>query len=169
MQKFQSTVCECCKQNTNYAIALDRGTALTLLAMANAARRLGRNRIHLLKDMLMEGRMSMKEMVEGGYLTMRMIGNATRPRYHGLIAFHGDGGTGEYVITRKGGEFLHGSSIPKVAIIDKVRGKNGGYWEQGGMVTIFDSLKSKDPAWNWAVTNVRSHTPVLEQQTLSLV
>lgn len=143
--KFKADVCVDCTQTKNYLLCLDKGAALILLGIANAVDRLGRNRVHLQKEV--EGNVkdfgSITEMINKGYLTSVMVGNATRARYHGLIAFvERDGGTGEYLLTKKGAAFLRGARVPRAAIIDKVAGHNAGYWDpENDTVTIFQLLK----------------------------
>lgn len=143
--KFKSKVCITCNQTENYLLALDRGTALFLLAMSHAVRRLGRNKVHLQKELeaSLKEFGSVKEMVEAGYMYSAMVRNAPRARYHGLIAFvEREGGTGEYLITRKGAAFLHGTPAPRCAVINKTTKHNAGYWnEQHDTTTIFALLK----------------------------
>ncbi len=145
-QKFTPGKCDHCTQTTNYLLRLDAGTAHIMIAMANAVRRLGRNRVHLQKEM--EGRPdefpTYQQMIREGYMTSRMEGNASRPRYHGLIA-SGDK-PGEYLITKKGAAFLRGLPVMRSAIVSKVTGHNAGYWEPDGEATIKEILK-EEPYW----------------------
>lgn len=115
----EPTMCSHCGQTTDYALPLDRGTALIVLAVYNAVQRLDRNRVHLINDMLCmpEEYADYRAMVHTGHMTARMIGNSSRARYHGLIAFADE--SGEYLITPKGRDFLLGSKVPRIAIIDK--------------------------------------------------
>lgn len=144
-KKFSADVCTSCTQTKNYLLSLDRGAALIALAVSHAVGRLGRNRIHLQREMERDRKefKSLKEMVEQGFMDSVMVRNAPRPRYHGLIAFQErGGGTGEYLLTPKGSRFTHGAKVPHVAIIDKVHHCNAGYWdEEGDQVTIFQLLK----------------------------
>jgi len=145
--KYEPKKCEHCTQTLDYALALDRGTALIVLAVHYAIRRLGRNSVHLVKDMLESEYQSINQLVSEGKMTMRMIGNATRARYHGLIAFGDEPGT--YVLTHKGREFVHMAPVKHTAIIDKVRGCNAGYLDDE--VTIVDLLKG-DVFWHGQLT-----------------
>lgn len=156
MNKYQAETCGACGQTTSYAMALDRGTALMVLAIANAVKRLGRNRIHVSKEMLAmaEPGEAFLKMIGEGYMTPTMEHNLAKPRYHGLIAFV-DRGSGEYLLTRKGADFIKGARIKRIAIIDKTKGKNGGYWEEAGDVSIVELLRDKKrPTWEYNLTEL---------------
>ncbi len=144
--QFKKTICDHCHQSVDYTLTLDAGTAHFMLALANAVRRLGRNRVHIQKEM--EGRPeefdSYNGMLREGYMTSRMEGNSSRPRFHGLIAKTEN--RGEYLITRKGAAFLRGVPVPRTAIVSKVTGHNVGYVEDAGEATISQVLV-KEPYW----------------------
>lgn len=164
--RFDPEMCTCCGQTKNYALPLDRGSALFMIALANAVRRLNRNKVHLAHEMLTDGKHDISE----GYMNMRMMGNAARPRYHGLIAFVNAKGTGEYLITRKGAKFLHGMLVERTAIIDKSTGHNAGYWSEGGEITIGELLKSEQPMWEGALKNGREYfEEMTDDDTLPLL
>ena len=156
--KFKAEVCDKCTQTKNYILKLDRGTALIVLALSHAVGRLGRNRVHMQREMeASQADMGgLKKMVEAGYINSNMTRNIARARYHGLIAFYDrDGGTGEYLITRKGGAFLQGAKVPRTAIIDKVHGHNAGYWdEEHDQITIFQLLKESS---TWVIPRFEIH------------
>lgn len=145
---FTPHTCPTCSQTMDYAMALDKGSALIVLAIANAVRRLGRNKVHIDHEAIgqHEGGESFFAMIREGYMTPTMQHNVARPRYHGLIAFV-ERGSGEYLLTRKGADFLRGEPVKKVAIIDKVHGKNAGYLEEAGTVTIDELLSDKGGLW----------------------
>lgn len=142
--------CTECGQTKDYAMGLDHGTALIVIAVANAARRLKRPRVHLLKEVV-SGKSSddYGAMVRAGYMTVRMMGNATRARYHGLIALASNEkwGAGYYAVTRKGYDFLANNPVPHTVIVDKARGINAGYYGPAGMVTLQQLLKGKKHFW----------------------
>jgi len=167
--KFTASVCGGCDQTKDYAMALDRGTALIMMAFANAVRRLDRNRIHVTDEMIGAAARGddFFRQIEQGFMTLSMQHNIAKPRYHGLLAFAGRG-SGEYILTRKGAEFLKGGKVPRVAIIDKVHGKNAGYWEPGGEVTILQLLRSRGEFWDWDMTTVE-HTAEHTNLTESLL
>ncbi len=143
---YEKTVCDHCKQTVDYTLTLDAGSAHIMIAMANAIRRLGRNKVHLQKEM--EGRPgefnSYHHMLASGFMTSRMEGNSSRPRYHGLIAKTDR--AGEYVITRKGAAFLRSVPVWRTAIVSKVTGHNIGYFEPDGQATI-NQILGKEPYW----------------------
>lgn len=151
-EKFEADVCEHCGQTTNYHLRLDRGSAHFMIALASAVKRLGRNRVHLQKEM--EGKPEdfdgYQAMLSAGYMTSRMEGNSSRPRRHGLIAHavrsDGTSHAGEYLITRKGAAFLHGEPIELTAVVSKTTGHQTGYWEPDGFGVIKEILK-KEPYW----------------------
>jgi hypothetical protein len=156
--KYVAKTCEHCHQTLDYAMPLDRGSALIVLAIANAVRRKGVNRVHVVNDM--EGRLSdfgvnrnqaWHRMVEEGYMTGTMRSNVARPRYHGLIAFADKRGVGTYLLTKKGASFLQNIPVPRVALIDKTTGHQAGYWDEGGMTTITQLLGGKI-TWNVRAT-----------------
>lgn len=155
---FEPEVCSDCGQTKNYALAMDKGSSHIVIALASAVERLGRNSIHLVKECLANPSSfnSQRDMLEGGYMTMRMIGNASRPRYHGLIAFGKE--SGEYCLTTKGYQFLRGHLIPRTAIIDKVKSVNAGYYLPAGEVGINDLLK-EEPYWDGTAKRIELLDP----------
>lgn len=149
-KKFEPSVCGGCTQTTDYDLAMDRGTALIVLAVYNAVRKKGKNRIHVVNEMLCDPAdyASYREMVEDGRMTLRMIGNVPRARYHGLLAFS-DKHSGEYLITPKGAKFLRNEKIPRVAIIDKVTHTKKAYLnEERDTITFTQAMKRETPFWN---------------------
>jgi hypothetical protein len=145
---FTPHTCSECGQTTDYDLPLDKGSAMIVMAVANAVRRLNKNSVHFERDMLgtHEGGESYFSMIRGGYMTPMMARNIARPRYHGLIAFV-EKGTGEYLLTRKGADFIRGAPVKRIALIDKVLGKNAGYLETGGETTIHELLRKETPMW----------------------
>lgn len=114
--EYKPEICECCGQSTTYVIGIDKGTTEIVKAIAKFIGKKGINAVHPRKEM------------EGLTLTSNQVGNLSRPRFHGLIA-HLDGESGNYVLTRKGAQFLRGERVPKYAIVSKSEGKQVGYFE----------------------------------------
>lgn len=158
--KYTPEKCESCNQTTTYAMRIDHGTADILLSMLYAVRRLGRNRVHLMKDMVAKASdfPSYRAMLLDGYMTPRMIGNATRARYHGLIAFADK--PGEYVITRKGSDFLKGELVPLMVIVDKTKHTNAGYHLPAGDISIRE-VAAGDVYWEGATLELDKIDPTL--------
>lgn len=154
-KRFIADVCPHCQQTKNYLLSLDRGTALIMVALGHAVRRLGRNRVHLQREMeCARGQFpNVQKMVQNGYLDSVMVRNVPRARYHGLVAFADrEGGTGEYLLTRKGSEFLQGAEVPRCAIIDKTTHHNAGYWDElGDRTTLLQLLRESQ---NWIVPSL---------------
>lgn len=158
LPKYTPPICECCGQTTHYALRLDRGTALIVLALYNAIRDRKENRVHLINDMSIRnpkegGFANYSDMVQGGKMTFRMVANASRARYHGLIAFV-DEGSGEYLLTPKGAKFLHGEPVPRTAIIEKKSHHNVGYHHPEDTTTIFELLKDRSLTWDGQLAKV---------------
>lgn len=146
-KKYTPTKCECCGQTTDYEIKVDKGTATIVLAVYNAVRRLDRNQVHLTKDMeaRAEDFESYQHMVSEGFMTSNMADNVLRAKYHGLVAQVEGGGRGEYLITRKGAEFLRGKAIPRTAIVDKVSHSKKTYLDLDDTITF--STAMRDAPW----------------------
>lgn len=147
---FVPHVCETCGQTRDYEARLDAGTCHIVIAIANAVRRLKRNKVHLMQEamaMTREFDGGFKQMIAAGYLTPIMIHNAFKARYHGLIARCGEVGDGEYLITRKGADFLRGKPISYSVIVTKVTHTNAGYVDENDKVTIKQLLKEA-PWWD---------------------
>lgn len=169
--KFEPEVCECCKQTKNYALALDRGTALIILAIYNAVRRKNENKVHIQKEMvvLASDFPSYRDMVAGGFMTSIMWSNVSRARYHGLVAFVDGGGDGEYLITKKGAKFLRGERIPRTAIIDKATGHKSHYLEpETDTITFAECMKRETPFWDLTDIKLRELAGDSESEPASL-
>lgn len=108
-------ICPACKQSCTYLLGIDRGTVDILKAIARFISEKGINIVHPRKEM------------EGVYLTSNQVGNLSRARFHGLIA-HVKGNKGNYLLTKKGGAFLHNDEIPRYAIISKAESCQVGYF-----------------------------------------
>lgn len=149
LPKFVPEDCTGCGQTTDYDIALDRGTALIVLALYNAVRLKGENCIHAVKEMVVDPREypSYREMVQDGKMSFRMMSNIGRPRYHGLIAFV-DKGTAEYLLTPKGANFLWGRDVPRVAVVDKKTHTKKFYWNEEEDRVTFGLLMKEAPFWD---------------------
>jgi len=147
--KFKADVCSHCTQTTNYDLALDRGSALIVLALYNAVQRLGRNKVHVGNEMVRPAKdfPTYRDMVAGGWMTFKMEGNLSRPRRYGLIAQGEEGGT--WLITQKGAKFLRGERIARVAVISKVTGHKSHYLDEAqDNITFGECMRRETPFWD---------------------
>lgn len=145
--KFTPHTCPQCRQTTNYDVTLSRGSATFLIAFYNAVRRLDQNIIHFGDDMVRDPKdfNNLRDMVEGGWCTHKMSeAFGTVLHRHGLIA---STGRNQWLLTRKGADFLRGEEIWKTAIADKTTGHQSGYWEFSGKVKLTTLLKTDQPWW----------------------
>lgn len=143
-QEYQSEKCSCCGQSLTYLLPVDRGTVDILRALAVAIYRKGINIVHPRKEMETSATMDYDLMIKEGLLTSNMVGNLSRPRFHGLIANVKDN-PGNYCLTHKGAEFLKGKEIPRFAIISKKEGHQIGYHlPEEYVVNIKDFAKDED-------------------------
>lgn len=131
---YNPPVCDSCHQSLTYLLPVDRGTFEIVKAIAVFIGQKGINRVHPRKEM------------EGEYLTSNQVGNLSRARFHGLIARVRDE-KGNYLLTRKGAQFLRGEAIPKYAIISKVDHKNAGYFEEQKLTVTVRDLIGKEERW----------------------
>lgn len=137
MQKidYKPETCDCCHQTTTYLLGLDRGTVDILKKIARFIGRKGINCVHPRKEM------------EGPLLSSNQVGNLSRARFHGLIAAV-RGNKGNYLLTRKGADFLKGGRIPRYAIISKAEKCQVGYFDQETKTCVVDDfMASEDPYW----------------------
>ncbi|MDD5110710.1 MAG: hypothetical protein PHI63_05895 [Patescibacteria group bacterium] len=136
---YKPEICHHCGQTMTYLLPIDRGSVEILKAIATRIRCKGVNIVHPRKEMeISTGQLDYAAMVQEGLLTSNMVGNLSRPRFHGLIAAV-RGNKGSYCMTTKGAEFLHGAPVPKFAVISKANGHNIGYWmPERYQVTIRD-------------------------------
>lgn len=151
--KFKPHTCEGCGQTTTYALALDRGSALIVLAIYNAVRKKGTNLVHILDEMVVDPAEyggKYQAMIEDGKMSVRMEGNISRPRFHGLIAQGKEAGW--YLITPKGAKFLRGEKVPRVAIIDKRTHTKKEYLDPERDQATFGSLLKRETPF-WQITN----------------
>lgn len=151
LPKFISKSCTSCGQSVDYDLSLDRGSALIVLAIYNAVRIKGENRVHLTNEMecRAEDFGSYREMISEGKMTSNMADNVLRAKYHGLVAQVDGGGRGEYLITPKGARFLRGERLPRVAVIDKTTHSKKAYWNEAeDTVTFGELLKKETPFWD---------------------
>lgn len=154
--EYKPEICECCNQSTTYLIAIDRGTVDIVKAIARFIGTKGINAVHPRKEM------------EGKYLTSNQVGNLSRPRFHGLIA-HLDGESGNYVLTRKGSDFLRGKVIPKYAIVSKSEGKQIGYFEPETEKVSIHSFNQTGDYWEgigYEITEGQVINTLEKQKTL---
>lgn len=148
IQKYKSPICPHCGQTTNYDLNLDKGIAYLLIALYNRVRLNGKNDVHIQNEMAVDRSISSnpEELATAGLITFKMEKNVARARKHGLIAFV-ERGSGRYLITGKGANFLRGESVPKTAIIRK-GGSNEGYWFSDINKTTMQELIKKAPFWD---------------------
>ena len=135
--EYKPEVCECCGQQKTYILALDKGTATVVKAISRHIGIKGINAVHPRKEM------------EGKTLSSNQVGNLTRARIHGLIA-RVRGERGNYLLTTKGSEFLHGKPMPKYAIVRKKSGDpshNDGYYMADTETETVQSLLAKGEMW----------------------
>lgn len=143
-EEYKPERCNCCNQTTTYLLPVDRGTVDILRALAVAIYRKGINIIHPRKEIETSDLIDYDLMIKEGMLTSNMVGNLSRPRFHGLIARVKDN-PGNYCLTHKGAEFLKGKEIPRFAIISKTEGHQIGYHlPEEYTVTIKDFVKDED-------------------------
>lgn len=102
--KKEENVCPHCGQSMReYKVGITKMMAHTLVKFRMAVLELGRNEIHLLKDM--KGK--------SFELTDHEWNNFTRLRFHGL-AVKVKGKSGYWLLTKRGADFLNGKAeIPK--------------------------------------------------------
>jgi hypothetical protein len=155
VQQFTPEVCECCGQDTSYELGLDKGTALIVYQIAKFIRMKGINIVHPRKEM------------EGVYLTSNQVGNLSRARFHGLIASVDDN-AGNYLLTKKGGAFLRGEVVPKIAIVKKATAKlpamNIGYHLPDEIKTTFRGLVAEKEYWTGIDFEIKEGRVVLDIQ-----
>lgn len=132
---FDEKVCPCCQQSSQYLIPIDPGTVRIVKEIAKHIGKKGINAVHPRKEL------------EGNGLSSNEVGNLSRPRIHGLIAKI-PGQPGNYCITTKGAEFLHGASVPKYAIKSKQEKRTVGYFlPEKHRVTMAEVLEYKNDYW----------------------
>jgi hypothetical protein len=118
---FEPEICDGCGQSKTYLLPIDWGTAVIVKAVAARIRAKQINIVHPTKEMEVPGdEWSYDRAVTEGVLTSTQIGNFTRARVHGLIARH-QTETGNWLLTKKGAQFLRGDRIPNLAVIKKCR------------------------------------------------
>jgi hypothetical protein len=147
-EPYQPAICPHCHQSLTYLLPIDLGTVEIVRAIAVAIYRKNINAIHPRKEM--ECRLApgadFRDMIKEGMLTSNMVGNLSRPRFHGLIAKIKDN-PGNYCLTTKGARFLRGLGVPRLAVISKEERRQVGYYlPDEHMVTIHDFV-ADDPFW----------------------
>lgn len=143
---FKSPVCTSCGQTTHYDLNLDKGIAYIMIALYNRVRMKGSNSVHIQNEMATNETSDVEELSKQGLITFKMEKNVARARKHGLIAFV-DRGSGEYLITRKGAQFLRGMPVPKTAIVQKSGGTQG-YWHPDASITSIGELLESPIFWD---------------------
>lgn len=147
---YQKNVCHECGQTTDYLMRLDKGSTLILIAVVQAMKRLGKPRVHLHKDMAHTNPSEFGGyvgMVKAGYLTLRMICNATKACNFGLISAADS--SGRYNVTERGMAFLRGEPIESWVIIDKATHRPKEMQDfKPKMVTIQGILRGTVPFWD---------------------
>ena len=134
--KFQADICPACKQTCTYILGLDHGSVDILKQVARFIGKKGINAVHPRKEM------------EGVWLTSNQVGNLSRLRFHGLIAAV-RGNRGNYLLTRKGADFLRGTSIPRYAIISKAEKHQIGYFAPESITCVINDFRGdlSEPYW----------------------
>lgn len=149
---YEPATCECCGQTTEYMVTLSRGAATIVKAIAAAIDKKGVNVIHPTKEMeVPKDQWTYQRAVSEGVLTASQIGNLTRPRIHGLIAKYKDE-AGNWVLTRKGGDFLRGEAVPRLAVVAKGTGDRRSHKKRYHLpdkykCTIHELTKGDQPQW----------------------
>ena len=147
-EKYVPEICDHCNQTKTYLLPIDRGTVDILRAVARAILNKGINAIHPRKEMEVNFKdwSNYDSMIKEGHLTSNMVGNLSRPRFHGLIARIKDQ-AGNYCLTSKGSSFLKGKEIPRYAIIDKTTGHQVGYWMDEKYQVTLRSFSVDEEYW----------------------
>lgn len=164
--KYTPTMCDHCGQTQDYLINLDKGSALIVMALAYAVKRLDRNKIHLAKEMeiatpdIVRDFGDLWSAIRAGYMSARMTDNILRPKYFGLVAQCDGGGKGEYLLTPRGARFLKGDPIEAAAVIDKRTHSKRMYWEPSGSTTIHELLAGGQ-MWDLATLTSSPHVTSL--------
>jgi len=133
--------CESCGQTLYYESRLAKGNAVMLMKMARFVKEKGINVFHMRKEMLENDRK---------WITASEFENRAHMVYLGLIAYHGE--QGNYVITRRGYDFLAGKAVPRIAFLKKLgvdkdgEGKVVGHSEETVTIDKFD--KEWGPWWH---------------------
>lgn len=142
---YTPDICECCGQTTTYLLAIDKGTAEIVKAVARYIGQKGINAVHCGKEMETEG-----------LLTSNQVDNLTRPQKHGLLA-RVPGNPGNYLLTRKGSDFLHGKPVPRFVIVQKGRAEERahtlGYFEPEKYTVTINDFNSTEPGEYWEGIN----------------
>jgi len=141
-KKTDEKICPTCGQTTKTKSSLNKAMAHEMIIIGKFIKQKGINVFH-----------PTKELVDGGLMNFNQRTNMVHISNNGLVAPL-KGEPGNWVLTRKGMNFLKGEKIPKVAIVDKSTKitidhegetdihqllKGGGYWEQPG----FDIVDGK--------------------------
>lgn len=146
-EQYKAEVCDHCTQQITYLIPINKGAVEILKAIAAAIRKKKINAVHPRKEMeIGSKKLDHFTMIAEGHLTSNMVGNLSRPRFHGLIA-RIKGQSGNYCMTRKGSDFLKGKSFPRYAIISKRLGGNVGYWESEKYQVNVKEFTSDEELW----------------------
>jgi len=145
-EKYNPERCSCCGQTETYLLPIDKGTVDILRAISRAIMFKGINAIHPRKEMEVSYCASYAKMILSGHLTSNMVGNLSRPRFHGLIASIRDE-AGNYCLTTKGAKFLNGTLIPRYAIVSKVTGHQIGYWKPEKYQVSIKDFYANDICW----------------------
>lgn len=158
MKKDKNKVCETCGQRVYTLSSLNKGIVNILIACSKFVEKKGVNVFH-----------PEKELLAHGYITANQRGNISHLGNHGLIAKHHE--AGNWVMTKKGLDFLRGAAINKVAVIEKATKTTVGYVSDAGQATLRDIIGNSEEYWqgcNYEIHNGRvvPKESVLKQQTL---
>jgi len=126
--------CECCSQRLYKPAVLSKGYAKMLVIISEFIEKKGVNVVHPEKELFKLGLFSVAQRVN-----MTVLGD------HGLVAKHES--HGNWVLTRKGVDFLNGSEIWKVAAVEKATKRTVGHIEKEGKTTLKKLLGKNAPYW----------------------
>ena len=125
--------CEMCNQTIYTTSAINKGTATLLSQAVRFIELKGINVFH-----------PEKELLQADMITANMRGNLSHLSNHGLIApFKKE--PGNWVVTRKGFDFLNDVPVKRVAIIDKATKVTIGY--QDPEIQYSSIINSNDEYW----------------------
>jgi len=115
MSDIEHAFCESCGQRIGYRSTVSKGIVKILEKVAEAIEEKGINVIHV-----------RKELVDTGKMSLTQHNNLTHLTRLGLLA-NVDGEVGNYLITAKGMHFLNGGRIPREVTVQKATKDKGSH------------------------------------------
>jgi len=131
---YKKTHCKCCGQSLTYVSKLNKGIANMMLKIGRFVSKKGLNVFH-----------PSKELVNKHFFTGNERNNMIHLKAHGFVAKHKE--PGNWVITKKGGRFLKGFKVERIAVRSKETKHTIGYIEDE-YTRIGDILKTDEPYWD---------------------